>query len=361
MAMTPTDIHHKEFKSARFGGYNEEEVDAFLDLVADEFERLGQESAELRQQMEHMKKRLSEFEEMQTSLQSALLAASKSAEAVKEQARQESEAMLSKAQEESDSMMRSAQEQARQMLLAAQNDRQKAERAIASLQEIKKRYLDSIREISEAQLAKVADWESREETDGVKFEQPTSEPPGFATGSDAPAARPEKKPQDAPREARTLEALLADQPSPAPARAETAAPPTVAAAPREEPSAPPDRPEPAVAPPPPAAVAPPENASGKEGPRVPPEDDALQRAPAAREMREVAPPVKPPERAVQEPRGPEDKVAPPPSRDLVDEVLAMGAADESVFGEFDVEEEGDDREKRRRGRKDKRDGHFFWE
>jgi len=78
-------------------------------------------------------------------------------------------------------------------------------------------------------------------------------------------------------------------------------------------------------------------------------------------MREVAPPVKPPERAVQEPRGPEDKVAPPPSRDLVDEVLAMGAADESVFGEFDVEEEGDDREKRRRGRKDKRDGHFFWE
>src|SRR5450759_2188778 len=110
MALTPIDIHHKEFKTARFGGYNEEDVDSFLDIVADEFERLLQESTDRKQQMEHMKKRLAEFEEMQTSLQSALLAASKSAEAVKEQARQESEALLSKAQEESDSLMRSAAE-----------------------------------------------------------------------------------------------------------------------------------------------------------------------------------------------------------------------------------------------------------
>src|SRR5450759_62436 len=155
MALTPIDIHHKEFKTARFGGYNEEDVDSFLDLVADEFERLLQESNDSKQQMEHMKKRLAEFEEMQTSLQSALLAASKSAEGVKAPARRGSEALLSKAQEESDSLMRSAQEQARQTILAAQNDRQKTERAITKLAEVKKRYLESIKQLADAHLKDV--------------------------------------------------------------------------------------------------------------------------------------------------------------------------------------------------------------
>src|SRR5450756_1133661 len=112
MALTPLDIHHKEFRTARFGGYNEEEVDSFLDLVADEFERMIQEGTELKQQIEQMKKRLSEFEEMQATLQSALLAATRSAEAVKEQAREESEAIVTKAQDEADALAKGAQDQA---------------------------------------------------------------------------------------------------------------------------------------------------------------------------------------------------------------------------------------------------------
>ncbi|MCE5191758.1 MAG: DivIVA domain-containing protein, partial [Actinomycetia bacterium] len=42
MKLTPLDIHHKEFgRSLR--GYNEAEVDEFLDQVADELERLFKE------------------------------------------------------------------------------------------------------------------------------------------------------------------------------------------------------------------------------------------------------------------------------------------------------------------------------
>ena len=44
MKLTPLDIHHKEFGHA-LRGYNEVEVDQFLDQVADELERLFKENA----------------------------------------------------------------------------------------------------------------------------------------------------------------------------------------------------------------------------------------------------------------------------------------------------------------------------
>ena len=51
MKLTPLDIHHKEFRHS-LRGYNEEEVDQFLDQVADEFERLFKENIDLSEKLE---------------------------------------------------------------------------------------------------------------------------------------------------------------------------------------------------------------------------------------------------------------------------------------------------------------------
>ncbi len=152
MTITPQDIHHKEFKSARFGGYNEEEVDSFLDLVADELERLIHVNEDLTQQLEAARKRVQEFEEMQNSLQNALLTASKAAEVMKEQARQESEALIEKARQDSEAALNRAREQARDLISKAQAERTKIEREIARLKEIRGSYLDSLREIAASHL-----------------------------------------------------------------------------------------------------------------------------------------------------------------------------------------------------------------
>jgi cell division initiation protein len=155
MALTPLDIHHKEFRTSRFGGYNEEEVDSFLDLVADEFERLTQEASELRQQIEHMKQRLSEFEEMQSVLQNALLAATKSAEMLKEQARGESEEIRIKAKDEADSLIEGARDQAKDIMLRAEDKTRKLEDEIARLKEIKSNYVQGLKELAESHLIQV--------------------------------------------------------------------------------------------------------------------------------------------------------------------------------------------------------------
>ena len=102
MALTPMDINNKEFKSARFGGYNEEDVDSFLDLIADDLEKMTMEKDSMVEELEKVKKKLAEFEEMQSSLQSALITASKSAEDVKEQSKREAAELLTNARKESD-------------------------------------------------------------------------------------------------------------------------------------------------------------------------------------------------------------------------------------------------------------------
>ncbi|MDX6225970.1 MAG: hypothetical protein QOE64_2346, partial [Frankiales bacterium] len=52
MTLTPDDVKSKQFTSTRFGrGYDEDEVDAFLEEVETELIRLLKENADLRQQV----------------------------------------------------------------------------------------------------------------------------------------------------------------------------------------------------------------------------------------------------------------------------------------------------------------------
>src|ERR1700722_8637871 len=56
MALTPADVHNVAFSKPPIGkrGYNEDEVDAFLDLVENELTRLIEENSDLRQRIEEL-------------------------------------------------------------------------------------------------------------------------------------------------------------------------------------------------------------------------------------------------------------------------------------------------------------------
>ena len=61
MPLTPTDVHNVAFSKPPIGkrGYNEDEVDAFLDLVEAELGRLIEENNDLREQVEQLEQQLS--------------------------------------------------------------------------------------------------------------------------------------------------------------------------------------------------------------------------------------------------------------------------------------------------------------
>lgn len=60
MPLTPADVHNVAFSKPPIGkrGYNEDEVDAFLDLVENELTRLIEENSDLRQRVEELDREL---------------------------------------------------------------------------------------------------------------------------------------------------------------------------------------------------------------------------------------------------------------------------------------------------------------
>ena len=60
MPLTPADVHNVAFSKPPIGkrGYNEDEVDQFLDLVEDALGELQDENAELRQRVEDLEGQL---------------------------------------------------------------------------------------------------------------------------------------------------------------------------------------------------------------------------------------------------------------------------------------------------------------
>ncbi len=110
MALTPNDIHNKEFHRG-FRGYAENEVDEFLDEVVREFEVLLRERQELRMHAEEAEQRLSRFEELEQHLQKALVVAQQTADEVRQNAQREAELITREAQQRAEQVMDEARAQ----------------------------------------------------------------------------------------------------------------------------------------------------------------------------------------------------------------------------------------------------------
>lgn len=93
------DIEQQEF-SRSFRGYNEEEVDDFLDKIVKDYEELINENVRLNEEIEKMQEKLKEFGEIEESLRSALLNAQKSAEEMKGRVENEAKVIIEKAKME---------------------------------------------------------------------------------------------------------------------------------------------------------------------------------------------------------------------------------------------------------------------
>ncbi|EGO63223.1 DivIVA domain-containing protein [Acetonema longum] len=95
--LTPLDIHNKEFKK-NFRGYNEEEVDQFLDKVIKDYEKLYRENIELKETLERLSSKLEHYQSMENTLNNTLVIAQETAEEVKLNAKKETELILKEAE-----------------------------------------------------------------------------------------------------------------------------------------------------------------------------------------------------------------------------------------------------------------------
>lgn len=99
MALTPIDIHNKEF-SSRFRGYDIDEVNEFLDQIIKEFELLIRENRRYEELVNDMQARVDYFSSMEDTLNKSIIVAQEAAEEVKTNATKEASLILKQAERE---------------------------------------------------------------------------------------------------------------------------------------------------------------------------------------------------------------------------------------------------------------------
>lgn len=88
--ITPMDIHNKTF-SRGLRGYSQEEVDAFLEELSGDYERIYREHREMEEEMDTIRTKLRNYEKMEATMSSTLVMAQETAENVKKNALKEAD------------------------------------------------------------------------------------------------------------------------------------------------------------------------------------------------------------------------------------------------------------------------------
>jgi len=145
MKLTPLDIHHKEFGHS-LRGYNEEQVDKFLDEVADEFERLFKENIDLSEKLETANERVRSYQAMEATLNNTMIAAQQSAEAI-----------IAKAGVESDTMLRDAELKSKELIHSALQKRQVVANELIRIKQSEEDFRARYRALLEAQMSAVSE------------------------------------------------------------------------------------------------------------------------------------------------------------------------------------------------------------
>jgi cell division initiation protein len=108
MALTPVEIRHVELRRAWLRGYRRSGVERLLNDIADSFESVWRERADLADRLEELEGEASKHRELEALLRSTLVSAERAAQDMKEQARRESDLIVQEAHAESRRVARAA-------------------------------------------------------------------------------------------------------------------------------------------------------------------------------------------------------------------------------------------------------------
>ena len=122
MRITPIEIQQQQFKTRMFG-YDTSAVDHFLEMLADELERLHKQNNELKESLARTRSSLEQMREREKALQETLMAAQQVTEELKANARKEAEIVVAEAHLEGERVVRDASERRVQLLSEVQEIR----------------------------------------------------------------------------------------------------------------------------------------------------------------------------------------------------------------------------------------------
>jgi cell division initiation protein len=115
MSLTPVEIRHVELHRTFLRGYRRAAVDQLLNEIADSFEEVWRERADLADRLEELESEAEKHRELESLLRSTLVSAERAAQDMKEQARRESDLIVQEAHAEGRRVTREAAAEKRRL------------------------------------------------------------------------------------------------------------------------------------------------------------------------------------------------------------------------------------------------------
>jgi cell division initiation protein len=138
MRITPIDIRQQHF-ATRFRGFDPQEVDAFLEDVAEDYEALMKENGLLKEQLAALEERSRRVSDRERVLQDTLVMAQQMSEQIKDNARREAELL-----------MRDARGQRERLLGEIEADAEQVRTDVANLTRLRRELIETLKSTVES-------------------------------------------------------------------------------------------------------------------------------------------------------------------------------------------------------------------
>ena len=111
--LKPIDIHNAEFKRS-FRGYNQEEVDDFLDRIVSKYEDLFKENQAMHEQIQQLEQDLRKYQNKESDIYGLITLTRETATEAKEVASQQAQSIIDEANVKANVILEKAKYKARQ-------------------------------------------------------------------------------------------------------------------------------------------------------------------------------------------------------------------------------------------------------
>ncbi|MBR4151892.1 MAG: DivIVA domain-containing protein [Selenomonadaceae bacterium] len=151
--LTPMDIHNHQFKKSMVRGYNENEVDDFLDRIVVDFEKLLRDNERLKNQINTLEVEMEKYRKLEKTMNDTLLVAQKTADEVISNARKNADEMKENTARECQNIREQARLEAQQQIELAIVKRDAILEDYSKIVSEKNSFLLKIRTALESELA----------------------------------------------------------------------------------------------------------------------------------------------------------------------------------------------------------------
>jgi DivIVA domain-containing protein len=161
--LTPLDVRNKrgDFKKL-MRGYDPQEVDVFLEIVADRLEALTRENMALKERTNALQSQVNSQTDREQAVQAALVTAQELRAEIRAQAQREAETIVREAETEARRLGAEAEAEARTKLRGAERQLDKLEDAVEQMDRRRARFLKEFRQLLLRELDVVAVEEGRQ-------------------------------------------------------------------------------------------------------------------------------------------------------------------------------------------------------